>query len=224
MNMAEIEYTSLEVTTPSGRRIPNRLLKLPGAVRSLMVIFPGLNYTCDYPLLYYTTRLAVERSADVLQLWADYTGQEFQSLSKVDQVKWLLEDARALIETGRNNRTYERLVLVGKSIGTLTLAALFAQGSEFINTPAIWLTPLFRQPAVLDSALRFQGQSLFICGRADPSCEAGAFKQVQALTTAQTLLVPKADHSLEIPGDMPGSLQVLERVMAACAAFLDEGI
>ncbi len=89
-----------------------------------MVLFPGLNYSCDNPLLYYLSRLAVDRSADVLQLWANYTIPEFQSLSKQEQVKWLLEDALSLIEAGQKNRHYERLVLVGKSIGTLTLGSL----------------------------------------------------------------------------------------------------
>src|SRR5512146_462385 len=98
--MPEIQYTSLDVAKPSGEKIPNRLLKQTGAARALMVIFPGLNYTCDNPLLYYLSSLAVDRSADVLQLWANYTIHEFQGLSKVDQVKWLLEDAHALIATG----------------------------------------------------------------------------------------------------------------------------
>ncbi len=222
--MAEIEYTSLDVTTPSGRSVPNRWLKQTGSANALMLMFPGLNYTCDNPLLYYLAGLAVNRSMDVLQLWANYTIHEFQSLSKADQVRWLLEDARSLIEAGRKNRSYERLIFVGKSIGTLTLAAVFNQLKDLATVPAIWLTPLFRQPVVLESALQVVGNALFIAGSADSTYDAGAMKQVASLPTAQTLVIPGADHSLEIPGDLELSLEILQKIMAAEDAFLSEVI
>jgi len=220
--MAEFEYTSLDLISPGHGRIPNRLLKQTGGAHALVVLLPGLNYTCDNPLLYYLSRLAVDRSADVLQLWASYASREFQSLSKPAQIHWLLEDARALIEAGQKVRRDARLVLVGKSIGTLTLAALFAQVQALAGTPAIWLTPLFHNPAVLDGALHADGQALFIGGTADPTYAAAAIQQVGSLATARTVIIPGADHSLEIPGDTPRSLEVLQQVMAALAAFLDE--
>ena len=220
--MSEIEYTSLDVTSPDHGRIPNRLLKQTGGARALVVLLPGLNYTCDNPLLYYLSHLAIDRSADVLQLWASYASREFQSLSKPAQVQRLVEDARALIEAGQNVRRYDRLVLAGKSIGTLTLGALFEQVKELVGTPAIWLTPLFHNPAVLDGALHAGGQSLFIGGTADPTYAAAAIQQVGSLAAARMLIIPAADHSLEIPGDTPRSLEVLREIMAAMAAFLDE--
>jgi len=219
--MPQIQYTSLEIVTPSGRTVPNHLLKPAGPARSLMVVFPGLNYSCDNPLLYYISRLAVQRSADVLQLWARYTDRQFQSLSEADQLKWLLEDARSLIEAARKNGSYERLVLVGKSIGTLTLAALFDQARELSATPAIWLTPLFHQPAVLKSALHTRGRALFIDGSADPSYDAEAMQQVELLDTAQVVLIQEADHSLEIAGDLLRSLKVLRGIVETAASFLD---
>jgi len=222
--MPNIEYTSLHVTGHANGTVANRFLKQVDKARALAVIFPGLNYTCDNPLLYYITRLAIERSADVLQLWANYTLPQFQSLSKPDQVKWLLEDAKSLIEAGQNQRRYEHLILVGKSIGTLTLAALFEPGKELANTPAIWLTPLFHQPLVLNSALGASGRALFAVGTADPTYAAEAFKRVQSLSTAQVVILPGADHGLEIPGDTPGTLDALKKVLAAAAAFLDDSI
>ncbi len=61
MDMPEIEYTAIDVSTPSGRKIPNRWLKQAASPRALMVMFPGLNYTCDNPILYYIASLGVDQ-------------------------------------------------------------------------------------------------------------------------------------------------------------------
>jgi pimeloyl-ACP methyl ester carboxylesterase len=219
--MAEIEYNSLEASSPNHGAVRNRWLKQTGPARALVVVLPGLNYTCDNPLLYYLSRLAVDRDADVLQLWADYTLSSFQSASKSQQAEWLREDAWALIQAGQKSRRYGKLLLAGKSIGTLTLAALYGKEKELMETPAIWLTPLFHRQEVLESALNASGPALFIGGNADPTFDAGAFKQVEALGTAQALTIAGANHSLEIPGDMPGTLEALQTVVAAMGAFLD---
>jgi hypothetical protein len=42
-------------------------------------------------------------------------------------VVWVLEDARSLPQSGRSQREYQNLALVGKSIGTLAMAMLIAQ-------------------------------------------------------------------------------------------------
>ena len=39
----------------------------------LALILPGLNYTCDMPLLYYSAQFLVAEGADVLQVKYDYT-------------------------------------------------------------------------------------------------------------------------------------------------------
>ncbi len=222
--MPKIEYTSLKVMGPANRSIANRFQKQVGTTQVLAVLFPGLNYTCDHPLLYYISRLAIERSMDVLQLWANYTKPDFQNLSKLDQVRQLFEDAQALIEAGQKQRQYTGLVLVGKSIGTMTLAALFENVKELAETPAIWLTPLFHQSFVLNSALSAQGRALFIAGSADPTYDAGAMRQVEDLKTAQTVIITGADHGLEIPGDTPASLEALKKVATAAGIFLDDVI
>src|SRR5512143_2439516 len=104
--MAEIGFTSLEASSPNHGAVRNRWLKQAGPAQALVVILPGLNYTCDNPLLYYLSHLAADRSADVLQLWADYALPSFQSISNAKQAEWLLENAWALIQAGRKSRRY----------------------------------------------------------------------------------------------------------------------
>jgi hypothetical protein len=81
----------------------------------------------------------------VLQVHADYTLPSFQSKERMEQVAWLGQDAQAAVQAGMKKRTYDRLILIGKSIGTLSLAYLVAQAG-YATATSIWVTPLLRQP------------------------------------------------------------------------------
>src|SRR5512139_2574000 len=143
--MAEIRIISLPVSGYNSTSVPNRFFQQAKATRTLAIVLPGLNYTCDMPLLYYPTRLLVEHGADVLQVYADYTLQAFQSRERVEQVAWLGQDAQGAVQAGMKQRPYDRLILIGKSIGTLSMAYLVTQGG-YATATTIWLTPLLRQP------------------------------------------------------------------------------
>jgi len=71
--MTEIRILSIPISGYNSTTVPNRFFQQTGAARTLAVVLPGLNYTCDMPLLYYPSRLLVEHGADVLQVQADYT-------------------------------------------------------------------------------------------------------------------------------------------------------
>src|SRR5512144_3131343 len=126
--MADTRILSLPILGYNSTDVPNRFFQQTRAARELAVLLPGLNYTCDMPLLYYPARLLVERGADVLQVHADYTLPAFQSKERVEQVAWLGQDAQAAVQVCMRQRPYERLILIGKSIGTLGLAYLVTQG------------------------------------------------------------------------------------------------
>jgi hypothetical protein len=222
--MKKIGYTSLDVAGHADVPLPNRFLKQISIPDTLAVILPGLNYSCDNPLLYYTTSLLIDHSADVLQLWANYTVPEFQSLPKPAQIQWLLADAASLIAAGQKNRQYEHLILVGKSIGTLTLGALFDQVNELADASAIWFTPLFHYPSVVEGALHARGRALFVAGAADPTYDADAVKRIELRSIAHVVVIQEADHSLEIQGDTRRSLDVIKEIMAVTETFLDQTI
>ena len=136
--MAETRIHSLSIFGYGGEAVLNRFFQQAGTARDLAVILPGLNYTCDMPLLYYPARLLVERGADVLQIHSNYTLSAFQSLERKEQIDCLGQDALGAIQTGMKQRLYDRLILIGKSIGTLSLAYLVAQAG-YATATTIWL-------------------------------------------------------------------------------------
>jgi len=219
--MPDLNITSLSISGYGGNPVPNRFFRQEGAARTLAVLFPGLRYSCDMPLLYYPLKLLLERGAEVLQVRADYSLPAYQSLLPSERAAWLAVDAEAVVQAARTQGEYTRLVLIGKSIGTVALASLVPHAREAIT---IWLTPLLRNPQLVAgcaAAEQNRGAALFIAGTADDLYDAAALDRIRAATQAEALLVEGGDHSLEIAGDFLASLRALEQVMQAIGGFLD---
>jgi predicted alpha/beta-hydrolase family hydrolase len=212
--MNEPAITALDLTGQNSEPIPNKFFRQHEPAAELAIVFPGLRYTCDMPLLYYTTRLLVKRGADVLQLHTDYNRPDFESASPIARAQWIGSDALAGLQAGQSQRSYERLVLVGKSIGTLAMGFLLAGGTAPLAA-TIWLTPLLHQPLLVQAACLCTGPALFAVGEADSTYDANAIHQIQQATRAQVVVLEGANHSLEVPGDLKRSIQHLGTVMEA---------
>lgn len=213
--------TKLEIAGFTDKPVPNRLYRQEQDAARLGIVFPGLGYNSDMPLLYYPTKLLVERGADVLQLRPDYNTQEFLSLSGEERARQAFADATAALRAGLAERPYQHVTLVGKSIGTMALAHLLATETQLAGAVTVWLTPLLRIPQVAEAAAKFRGPALYVAGTADPNHDADAMARVQKATGAETLIVEGADHSMEIRGDLLRSVAILQQVVHTIAGFLD---
>ena len=218
--MAETRIFSLPIFGYNSTAVPNRFFQQPRTARDLAVVLPGLNYTCDMPLLYYPARLLVEHGADVLQVHADYTLPAFQSKERVEQVAWLGQDAQGAVQAGMKQRLYERLILIGKSIGTLSLAYLVTQGS-YATATTIWLTPLLRQPWLVQAASQCRGPALFVAGGGDSTYDPASLKAIQQATGARSFILEGANHSLEIPGELQRSVAWMSEYLQEIDRFLE---
>jgi dienelactone hydrolase len=216
--MPDLKITSIPISGYAGKTVPNRFFRQEGARRTLGVLFPGMNYSCDMPLLFYPLKLLLARGVEVLQVRADYTVPEYKFLPSHERAAWLAADAQAVVQAARQQGKYDKLVLVGKSIGTIALASLVSREPDAIT---IWLTPLLRNPLVTATAEKNRGAALFVAGTADDLYEAAALKRIQATTQAEAELIEGGDHSLEVEGDFSASLRALEQTMRAMAGFLD---
>jgi hypothetical protein len=215
--MPVTEITRIPIQGYAGQPVPNRLFRQAGAQR-LALILPGLSYSCDMPVLFYPARLMIQRGASVLQVLSDYTQAAFQSATKAEQARWLAEDAQAALKAGLASGGFHDVVLIGKSIGTLALASLVAGG---VQAPTIWLTPLLRQPRLVEAALQQKGPALFIGSSSDPTFDLAQLQRIQATGKGEGLVVSGADHGLEIPGDIFASLEIMRQVLERIQVFMD---
>ncbi|MGL4611454.1 MAG: hypothetical protein ACRCYY_17540 [Trueperaceae bacterium] len=118
-----MEQRSLELSS-SYAPPPNTLLQQGSS--HLCILFPGLGYSAHMPLLYYSTNVFLVKGADVLQLHYDYKTEAFQSLSQEAQYRHITHDAQIAYQTVMKQHAYQKVTLLGKSLGTLVSLGSFA--------------------------------------------------------------------------------------------------
>jgi predicted alpha/beta-hydrolase family hydrolase len=213
--------TTLTIQGYRDEHVPNRLLRPEGATDHLAVLLPGFGYTLDMPLFYYAENLLQERGWDVLRVeYAYNTRPEFQTQPEPERDRWLLADTMAAWRAGLGQRTYERVVLIGKSLGTLAMGHLLTTGDLPPAVGAVWLTPMLSVERLRQQISRYGGPSLFVIGTADPHFDPAVLEQMQVATAGEAVVVKNADHGMDIPGDPIASVRAVERVVEALGRFL----
>jgi predicted alpha/beta-hydrolase family hydrolase len=214
--------TSLAIAGYRDEPVPNRFLRQDGVTDHLAILLPGLGYTCDMPLLYYAENLLTEAGADLLRVEYAYGRRaDYRALPAPDRRRWLLADAVAASRAALAQRRYDALTLVGKSLGTLAMGHLLTTAPPPARgVRAVWLTPLLRQDDLRRQIRRYAGPSLFAIGTADPHFNPDHLEEVRAATGGEAVVLPGADHGLDVPGDPIASVHAVERVVRALQDFL----
>jgi predicted alpha/beta-hydrolase family hydrolase len=213
--------TTLTIQGYRDEAVPNRFLRPEGAIDHLAVLLPGFGYTLDMPLFYYGENLLLERGWDVLRVEYAYNRRpEFKNLPKPERDRWLLEDTTAAWRASLSQRTYERVVLIGKSLGTLAMGHLLTTADPPPTVGAVWLTPLLTKERLRQQIQQYGGPSLFVIGTADPEFDPVVLEKMQVATVGEAVVVKNADHGMDIPGDPVASVRAVERVVEALGRFL----
>ena len=180
----------------------------------LAVFFPGIGYTVDKPLLYYSRKLIVSAGYDIRLL--PYTGfpdkilgdksrlQESYRIA-LEQTKEMLKDV--------DFDAYDDILFVGKSIGTAVATEYASQLRKPLRF--VLYTPLeetFRFP--IDDAIVFTGLADPWVGKENSRIEALCKEKHIPCT-----LIPSGNHSLET-GDVQTDLLNLQMIMKKTEEFL----
>lgn len=176
--------------------------------KTVAVLFPGMGYHQDKPLLYYAAKLLAQRKIPVIR--ADYgplpSGKE--NLAKaVFQVQMSVE----LLASKEDWRRYDRLILVGKSVGTVA-AGYFEQ--TLLNRG---VTAEFLQIAYtpVNETLPFLSEhSIVFSGTADPMVDGEQLALACLESQAELHTFQAANHSLET-GEALRDLEIVRNVMEA---------
>jgi hypothetical protein len=221
--MAMYTAQTLQIVGYRDAAVPHTFLRQEAETGHLALLLPGIAYTCDNPLLYYPGRLLLDKGTDLLRVEYAYNkNEQYGAASQAEQGQWLDADVTAAYRAAVAQRPYERITLVGKSLGTLAMSHLLATEDGLAGATAVWLTPLlrFEQPRRQIARWGRGGRSLFVIGSADPYYDAAGLAEVEQATGGQSLVIEGADHSLEISGDTARSLEALQRVIQAIQEFI----
>lgn len=210
----------LPITGYHDRAVPNRLLRPGGGIDHLAMLLPGLGYTLDMPLFYYSQMGCLDTGIDVLRVEAAYNRDaDFAAATNREQLDWVTTDATAAWHAGLAQAMYSAAIIVGKSLGTLAMPALITETrAHDLSLKSVWLTPLLSQSFVFDAIVKCGPTAMVVIGDADPHYDPDLITQLQAAGIT-AIVVLGANHGLDLSGDVVGSVRVLERVVAAIHEF-----
>jgi len=138
--------STLEIYGYHQEPVPHAFLRQDGESQQLSVIFPGWGYTVEMPVLYYLTRIMLERGSDVLLVKYEYSKNVlFSTLTEEERDRWLHADITAAVAAGIGQRAYSRITLIGKSLGTLAMGHLLSSHASLPNPECLWLHALTHQ-------------------------------------------------------------------------------
>lgn len=166
--------------------------------KTLAIVFPGKNYPAELPLLHYSGKVALEYGCDLLLL--EYGYQSARTELKREEMGILEEECRQALAS---LPAYERLLFIGKSIGTV-IAGAIASSPEFSGrAKCLYLTPL---PQTIPHILKTGGSVIY--GGADPLFGSQNAEELNGVRGVSVCKIDEANHSLEV-GTVNESLAVL---------------
>ena len=184
--------------------------------QKVVALFPGIGYTCEKPLLYYSWKLALECGYQVIPV--PYSG--FPRNVKGDPEKMQECFVSALAQTKELLKetdwgSFEEIVFIGKSIGT-AVAARYAM--EYgLHVRQVFLTPVnqtFSFPS--EEGIVFHGTS-------DPWADTEFIKTACEMKKMPLYLTENANHSLET-GILKSDLKTLKKTMKRIRMFLEKTV
>lgn len=185
-------------------------------MKNLAVIFPGIGYTADKPLLYYAGKLAKAHGYETVTV----TYSAFPKKVKGDRAK--MEESYRIVMNAAEKTLKDLdlsgcgdIVFIGKSIGTVA-AAKFASESPWRERIRLVLYTPLEETFSYDF-----GEAVSFTGGADPWVgeEKGRISRICEERDIPCMLVTGANHSLET-GDTGRDLACLCRVMQETEHFL----
>ena len=170
-------------------------------MKKLLIIFPGIGYGLDSPLLYYADFVYGTKGFDRIHMnyQSIFSNRDLSLENKLQKVReYILEQVKAI-----NFDLYDEVVFLSKSIGSVEAGIL----AERLN---LEVTEIFITP--IEEAISYcNTNSVVVIGTQDKAYE--IYKEHCDKNKIKALYINDANHSLEVEGQPYESIDVLKRVM-----------
>ena len=181
-------------------------------MKKIALIFPGIGYHCDKPLLYYSKKIAAKEGYEIREV--NYGG--FPSKVRGDREKMQQCFDMALSQSGEmlsniDFAVYDDILIIGKSVGT-AVAGAFAQ-NHGLKARFILYTP------VEQTFLNKYEDAIVFHGTSDPWAKTPVIKELCERNGLPLYITENANHSLET-GDVIWDLENIAAVMRITEDFI----
>jgi phosphoglycolate phosphatase len=180
-------------------------------MKKIACLFPGIGYTCDKPLLYYSWKLLKGLDREVVPV--PYTG--FPSGVKGNPEK-MRQSAEMALEQAEEIlkdvvwSDYGDILLIGKSVGTVVCAAYARRHG--LKCRQVLFTPV-------EETFRYAGrESVAFHGTADPWADTKAIRECCRRMDIPLYETEGANHSLET-GDVDFDIKTMRKTMKIVRAY-----
>ena len=183
-----------------------------GQMKKIACLFPGIGYTCDKPLLYYSGKMLKGLGWEIVPV--QYTGFPSGVKGNPDKMQqcahMALEQAEELLQETDWSR-YDEILLIGKSVGTVVCAAYARRHG--LKCRQILFTPV-------EATFQFAGRrSIVFHGTADPWAATPEIEKSCRRMEIPLYETEGANHSLET-GDIDADLIEMRKVMKTVMEFV----
>ena len=183
----------------------------------LAVIFPGIGYHSDKPLLYYSSRIAKNLGMEIVKVpFHDLSGKR-ELIGNEERMHCVFEDARKQAEEMLKDTEWgmaDELVFLSKSIGT-AVAASYAR-DHGLKARHVYYTPVAGTFAFIE-----KGSGIAFHGTYDPWVETKVVQRGCREKMIPLHITEGANHSLET-GDVLEDLKNMQRIMRQTREFLTD--
>ncbi|MDF1539282.1 MAG: hypothetical protein P1Q69_10315 [Candidatus Thorarchaeota archaeon] len=215
------ELETLDIPSYDGKKIWNSLLRQKKGPSPISIVFPGLHYNADMPLMYYSTGVLLEAGHSVLSVDTRYSHKEnFMTISSEERTKWMFGDAQAVFDAVQQLEDHVLSVLIGKSLGALQIGYLVQKIEEIQKCKIVWLTPILKQDSLVDQMMAHQGKSLIVIGTDDPLYSDETLAKIIEVGRSTLYTVIRGNHSLDVPSGLIASMQQQIDVMKEMRSFV----
>lgn len=177
-------------------------------MRKIAVIFPGVGYTKDRPLLYYAGKLAAGRGYELIHM--DFSGIKWskEKLKDRDFLEETLKRCLKMTEdalAGVGDLADAEVVFISKSIGTVVATAYARKRS--LRVKQICFSPL----EMIGGYIEAEGAILF-CADTDPYADFEPISRMAREKGIELCRIAGGNHSLET-GDVLADIDNLKKMM-----------
>ena len=177
-------------------------------------LFPGIGYTCDKPLLYYTSKYLKGKGWEVVPVpYSGFPDKVKGNPEKMRQCAEMALEQTEEIMKGIRWEQYGDILFVGKSVGTAVCGAYAARHG--IACRQILFTPV-------EAAFQYAcGEAVAFHGTADPWAETKVIREQCRKRSIPLHETEGANHSLET-GDIDEDIRTVRKTMRIVAEFIGE--
>lgn len=181
--------------------------------KKIAVLFPGIGYTCDKPLLYYAGKLAMNHGYQVVPVpYGNFPSKVKGNAKKMEEafVSALMQSEEILKEIEWDE--YTEILFISKSVGTAVAAAY--RKKHQLPARSISFTPL------LETFVFAEGEGIMFHGTSDPWAEdSGRVRELCKKIGQPLYLVERGNHSLET-GNILKDIENIKLVMEKVERYL----